>query len=152
MSSLKTAAAPKEKIISRRQVEGLIADGRDATDEVNALHSADTRALMGRYQIGRIESRWKNFVPPIQYGKFRSYVDGMPDDSEEDESVFDEKASSETSRLPTPTFDEDIQGARRRGLSRDDRPVSSASSTSSAPDLDDGMAHFDALTLENKLI
>ncbi|KAA8566304.1 hypothetical protein EYC84_008897 [Monilinia fructicola] len=180
MSSLKTVAASKEKIISRRQVEGLIADGRaiiivdqavlkvdawmryhpggdkaikhmigrDATDEVNALHSAETRTLMGRYQIGKIEGRWKNFVPPIQYGKFRSYVEGMSDDSEEDESIFDEKTSSETSRLPTPTFDEDSQGVRRRGLSRDDRPVSSASSTSSAPDLDDGMAHFDALTRE----
>ncbi|TGO29586.1 hypothetical protein BPAE_0013g00380 [Botrytis paeoniae] len=179
-SSKAVAAASKEKIISRRQVEGLIADGRsiiivdqavlkvdawmkyhpggdkaikhmigrDATDEVNALHSVETRALMGRYQIGKIEGRWKNFVPPIQYGKFRSYVEGMSDDSEEDDNTCDEKSSSETSRLPSPTFDEDFSEVRRRGLAKEDRPVSSASSISSAPDLDDGMSHFDALTRE----
>ena len=27
---------------------------------------------MNRYQIGRVEGRWTNFLPPIQGGKFRT--------------------------------------------------------------------------------
>lgn len=45
--------------------------GRDATDEVNGLHSPEARAQMNRYRVGRIPGRWKNFLPPIQGGKFR---------------------------------------------------------------------------------
>lgn len=103
---------------------------------------------MKKYQIGRIEGRWKNFVPPIQYGKFRTYVEGISDDFEGDENTFDEKTSSETSRLPSPTFDEDCPEIRRRGVAKEGRPVSSASSISSAPDPEDGMSHFNALTRE----
>ncbi|PQE14530.1 fatty acid desaturase protein [Rutstroemia sp. NJR-2017a BBW] len=175
-----TNVSSKDKILSRRQVEGLIADGRsivivdrailkvdgwmkyhpggdkailhmigrDATDEVNALHSAETRKSMMRYQIGRIEGRWKNFVPPIQYGKFRPYVEGACDESEEEDDFLNGETSSESSRIPSPTFDEESHDLRRRVLSEKDRAESSASSVSSAPDLDDGMAHFDALTRE----
>ncbi|KAF2656033.1 fatty acid desaturas-like protein [Lophiostoma macrostomum CBS 122681] len=46
--------------------------GRDATDEVHRFHSAQTLELTDRYQIGRIEGRWTNFLPPIQGGKFRT--------------------------------------------------------------------------------
>lgn len=46
--------------------------GRDATDEVTRFHSAQTLRLMDRYQIGRIEGRWDNFIPPIQGGRFRT--------------------------------------------------------------------------------
>ncbi|KAF9696774.1 hypothetical protein EKO04_005498 [Ascochyta lentis] len=46
--------------------------GRDATDEVTRFHSSQTLELMNRYQIGRIEGRWTNFLPPIQGGKFRT--------------------------------------------------------------------------------
>ncbi|KAK9236016.1 fatty acid desaturase-domain-containing protein [Lipomyces kononenkoae] len=45
--------------------------GRDATDEINAYHSEETRTLARKYQIGRVEGTWKNFIPPIQGGKFR---------------------------------------------------------------------------------
>ena len=33
---------------------------------VQSFHSAQALELMNRYQIGRIEGRWTNFVPPIQ--------------------------------------------------------------------------------------
>jgi len=46
--------------------------GRDATDEVTRFHSEHTLELMERYQIGRIEGPWTNFLPPIQGGKFRT--------------------------------------------------------------------------------
>lgn len=32
------------------------------------MHSAETRRLIDRYKIGRIEGRWNNLVPPIQGG------------------------------------------------------------------------------------
>ncbi|OJJ42521.1 hypothetical protein ASPZODRAFT_155213 [Penicilliopsis zonata CBS 506.65] len=40
--------------------------GKDATDEFRVMHSAETRQLLHRYRIGRIEGRWENLVPPIQ--------------------------------------------------------------------------------------
>ncbi|KAL4759117.1 fatty acid desaturase [Aspergillus foveolatus] len=40
--------------------------GKDATDEFRVMHSAETHQQTGRYQIGRIEGRWRNLVPPIQ--------------------------------------------------------------------------------------
>ncbi|KAI9882099.1 MAG: hypothetical protein M1823_006157 [Watsoniomyces obsoletus] len=64
--------------------------GRDATDEVNALHSAEARQRMKNYQIGRIEGAWINFVPPIQGGVF---VD-------EDEGVVEKQAIPTTDISP----------------------------------------------------
>lgn len=46
--------------------------GRDATDEVNALHSLEAKDRMNAYVIGRIDGHWVNFIPPIQGGHFRS--------------------------------------------------------------------------------
>ncbi|KAG9833537.1 hypothetical protein KCU98_g12066, partial [Aureobasidium melanogenum] len=92
-------------VLSRRHVEGLIAEGQtliildghvlkldawmsyhpgghkaiqhvvrhDATDEITALHSAQTRSLMSRFRIGRIDGRWENFTPPSQGGVYRLY-------------------------------------------------------------------------------
>ncbi|KAK9493329.1 fatty acid desaturase-domain-containing protein [Lipomyces doorenjongii] len=47
--------------------------GRDATDEINAFHSDETRVIVRKYQIGHVEGVWKNFIPPIQGGKFRRF-------------------------------------------------------------------------------
>ncbi|KAK9477883.1 fatty acid desaturase-domain-containing protein [Lipomyces japonicus] len=101
--------AREEKLLSRKEVEGLIADGhliviyenkvlkveswlplhpggakvmehmvgRDATDEINCYHSEEARAQARRYQIGKIEGAWKNFVPPIQGGKFRPFDEAV---------------------------------------------------------------------------
>ncbi|KAK1826842.1 hypothetical protein QBC39DRAFT_315973 [Podospora conica] len=107
--------------------------GRDATDEVNGLHSSEARAMMDRYRIGRIEGRWKNMLPPIQGGTFRPRT--ADDDGETCTS------SNGTSRTPSPVFDTDV---------RQRRPASSVSSSSSVekePSLTpSGMAHLDALT------
>lgn len=103
---------------------------------------------MRKYQVGRIEGPWKNFVPPIQYGKFRPYVEGTSDDAGEAEDTVNVETSSEVSRVPSPTFDDDSSDIRRRVFSEKDRAVSSSSSVSSGPDVDDGMSHFDALTRE----
>ncbi|KAI0082279.1 fatty acid/sphingolipid desaturase [Panus rudis PR-1116 ss-1] len=48
--------------------------GRDATDEVDAFHSAPTLEKMKRYVIGTVdvsEHAWKPFVPPIMSGWVR---------------------------------------------------------------------------------
>ncbi|ODV92174.1 hypothetical protein CANCADRAFT_762 [Tortispora caseinolytica NRRL Y-17796] len=46
--------------------------GRDATDEMNAYHSDQTRKLFKSFTIGTIDLPWKNFLPPIQGGEFRA--------------------------------------------------------------------------------
>ncbi|KAI5790663.1 fatty acid desaturase-domain-containing protein [Peziza echinospora] len=105
----------KDTIYTRRQIEGMIADGkaivivdqmvlrldswlnfhpggdkairhmvgRDATDEVNCLHSAETRARMHKFQIGKIQGEWLNFQPPLHDGKFRPYVEGCEDNDDD---------------------------------------------------------------------
>ncbi|KAL3449935.1 fatty acid desaturase-domain-containing protein [Aspergillus insuetus] len=157
-------------LLSRREIEALIADGamifiidqfvikanawapyhpggdmailhmigRDATDEVTALHSAETKQLMlNRYRIGRIEGRWTNFIPPIQGGKFRSLADAEPE--------YDSYSSDE-SRGASPVFDSDRSTLRHRC---GQGPSSSASVTSvSSTEEDDGMAHLDTVTHE----
>ncbi|KAL2822640.1 fatty acid desaturase-domain-containing protein [Aspergillus granulosus] len=112
--------------------------GRDATDEVTALHSAETKQLMlSRYRIGRIQGRWTNFTPPIQGGKFRSLSDA--------ESKYD-SASSDESRGASLVFDSDSSTLRHR---RGKAPSSLASVTSvSSTEEDDSMAHLDTVTHE----
>ncbi|ODM16400.1 hypothetical protein SI65_07907 [Aspergillus cristatus] len=154
----KTAVqSQKEQNLSRRYIEGLIADGkhiiifenrvlkvdawikfhpggdksikhmvgRDATDEINALHSKEARQRMLSFQIGRVQGVWLNFLPPIQGGKFRPY---------NDESCFEEDSSSgqETSQPPSPVFDAvDGKGTLRR------RKSTSTTTSVSTPDSDD---------------
>jgi delta8-fatty-acid desaturase len=103
---------------------------------------------MDGYRIGRIEGRWKNFVPPIQGGKFRAYVQGSLEIDEEDEGELCQ-IGSESSRTPSPVFDiEEESNVRRRRTSRHELLLSSASSVSSVTDEDDGMSFFDAKTKE----
>ncbi|KAI0188844.1 fatty acid desaturase-domain-containing protein [Astrocystis sublimbata] len=140
-------AGDKYPSMSRREIEGLVADGRmvfildqyvikadawapyhpggdkairhmigrDATDEVTALHSAEARERMNRYRIGKVEGRWTNFIPPIQGGKFRplseageDVFDNGPDSSATASSSVSTTASSDAgSRPPSPVFDRD---------------------------------------------
>ncbi|KAJ9217119.1 hypothetical protein DTO166G4_1174 [Paecilomyces variotii] len=104
--SLKTQSR-REKVLSRGEIEQLIADGhqivifdrkvlkvdawlqyhpggdkailhmvgKDATDEITMFHSDSAVHMMQRYQIGKVEERWVNFVPPIQGGTFRRRVE-----------------------------------------------------------------------------
>lgn len=146
----------KQRIVSRREIEGLIAEGRhiviydgkvlktdawlkyhpggqtsikhmvgrDATDEINALHSADTRKRMLSYQIGRIQGRWTNFLPPIQGGQFRPYNKDEPAESED--------SSDTSSRSSSPVFDESVDG-NTTGLRRRNSASTDASSIPSTP-------------------
>ncbi|KAL4960676.1 fatty acid desaturase [Aspergillus stella-maris] len=87
--------------------------GKDATDEINALHSIEARQRMLAFQIGRIQGPWINFRPPIQGGKFRPYNDeaGDTDEAEDD--------TSGQSQPPSPIFDavDAAPGARRQSTS-----------------------------------
>ncbi|RKF58377.1 Delta 8--sphingolipid desaturase [Golovinomyces cichoracearum] len=169
----------KDALLSRRQIEGLIADGkailivnrkvlrvdawlkyhpggektvlhmvgRDATDEVSALHSAETQQQMMKFCIGRIEGSWKNFLPPIQGGIFRKYTDETEDYSEE---IFEysqiNSSGSEISRGPSPIFDNESSSTSRRIPFSKDKYFSTSSSTSSITDQEDYMTHVDYLT------
>src|SRR4029077_3036711 len=77
------------------------------------------------FQIGRIEGRWANFVPPIQGGRFRPY------NKEDDEVVGADSSSQSSSRPSSPIFDavEDTSGLRRRE-SQSTTPSSVASTPS----------------------
>lgn len=135
---------------SRREIEGLIADGRkiiilgdqvlrvdawlpyhpggdkailhmvgrDGTDEITALHSAEAQAHMQKYVIGRIRGRWENFLPPIQGGIFRPLASKHVDGGEEDGKL-----------TPSPVSDtEETENVIRLRHSGNDTPISQASS------------------------
>ncbi|KOS41438.1 hypothetical protein ACN38_g7687 [Penicillium nordicum] len=136
----KTASRPsrKDTLLTRRYIEGLIAEGkhviifedrvlsvdpfiryhpggekpikhmvgRDATDEINALHSQEARQRMRSYQIGRIEGIWINFLPPIQGGKFRAYTeDACSSDEDSTTPEICSSSSQDGSVPPSPIFD-----------------------------------------------
>ncbi|KAH8904599.1 fatty acid/sphingolipid desaturase [Coniochaeta sp. PMI_546] len=73
--------------------------GRDATDEVTVLHSPEAQQMMTKYRIGRIEGKWRNFIPPIQGGKFR-----LATDSSEGEKNNTAVSSSGSSRSASPVL------------------------------------------------
>ncbi|CCU82607.1 putative fatty acid desaturase 3/putative delta 8-(E)-sphingolipid desaturase [Blumeria hordei DH14] len=121
--------------------------GRDATDEINALHSAQTRKRMLNYCIGRIEGPWKNFIPPIQGGTFRKYDDETIDTDEElqySPSNFSRSSSSDILSQSSSVFDDDDLNIRLRKKS----PNSSYSSMSSLLDSPKDISHMDYLTKE----
>ncbi|KAI9820840.1 MAG: hypothetical protein M1832_003473 [Thelocarpon impressellum] len=173
----------KDALLSRRDVEDLIAQGRsiiivdgkvlkvdpwlkyhpggdkaimhmvgrDATDEVNALHSAGARQQMLRYQIGQVQGRWENLIPPIQGGRFRAKKKCRP---EEEAEVEDESDKTSTSGASSPLFeptDETVSSARRRRLDptsagRRSSSVSSMSSLDGDPPRSSGLSYLDAQT------
>ena len=91
--------------------------GRDATDEVQRFHSAQTLELTKRYQIGRIEGRWTNFVPPIQGGHFRT---------QEELDKADEDAYTTSSCSSTTALDSAPSSAEQSPIFE---PADNASST-----------------------
>ncbi|KAL2003266.1 hypothetical protein VTN02DRAFT_4476 [Thermoascus thermophilus] len=146
----------KQTILSRREIEGMIAEGRnififenrvikadawmkfhpggskaiqhmvgrDATDEINALHSKEARQHMLSFQIGRTEGRWTNFLPPIQGGQFRPY------NKDEDCTEDSDSSSQESSRPSSPIFDEADENS---GMRRRKSTSTTSSSVSSIP-------------------
>jgi delta8-fatty-acid desaturase len=97
------------------------------------FHSTQTVELMSRYQIGCVEGRWTNFLPPIQGGKFKT--------KEEMETVScsseSDSASSPSSADQSPIFEptDRTEMLRKRDTNAMNR-TSSASSVSSV-DLDE---------------
>lgn len=131
--------------------------GRDATDEINVLHSEEARRRMKSFMIGRINGPWKNFLPPIQGGKFLPY-DGEEDDErqiEVPEPMAMLEAQSSGSSSPSESSSEsggdsfllDPRLRRRRVTS----VSSSVTSLSSIPGQADS-ATFDAEYLTQKAI
>ncbi|KND93046.1 Delta(8)-fatty-acid desaturase, partial [Tolypocladium ophioglossoides CBS 100239] len=131
--------------------------GRDATAEIEALHSEDARQQMLRYRIGRIQGLWKNFTPPIQGGTFRTLAEmeagataiAAAADHDEVDSAKELDLSSPSSRSPSPVFDVDGQAAiGRRGAHQSERPSSVSSQSTTDADMD-GMSYLDAITREH---
>ncbi|KAK3322118.1 fatty acid desaturase-domain-containing protein [Apodospora peruviana] len=129
--------------------------GRDATDEVNSLHSAEARQMMSRYRIGKIEGRWKNFVPPIQGGVYRPASVGDEKEHSDVQARFTTKDTSSpsdaSSRSPSPPAVFDTTSETRPGLrARGPTMAASVTSVSSVDELEeepsDGMTHLDVLT------
>ncbi|KAK1638121.1 fatty acid desaturase [Colletotrichum phormii] len=96
---------------------------------------------MARYRIGRIEGHWRNFVPPIQGGKFRAIEQGGPefDPAEDDDALRFFGASSPSdisSREASPVFDTAENHVRHRhGAAPSPNSTSGSSATSV---IDDG--------------
>ena len=104
--------------------------GRDATDEVLALHSPEALELMRRYTIGKIQGRWENFVPPIQGGIYRGI-------SAADEAQMQPwtrpEGSDSSSSSPSPVFDPVESGVRHR-LNTETSSISSRPSDLDLPE------------------
>ncbi|KAK5115582.1 hypothetical protein LTR62_001241 [Meristemomyces frigidus] len=102
--------------------------GRDATNEVKAFHSQETQDFMLRYQIGKIEGPWVDFVPPIQGGVFRSKEEQEVEHSAEQR---DKLAENDSSAEPSPIFEAaDRPSYLRRRRSTGTHSDSSATSIS----------------------
>lgn len=113
--------------------------GRDATNEVKAFHSTATQQLMLRYQMGKIEGQWRDFVPPIQGGVFRTkeeqQSEGCPvvkgeEHQDEDVSEYD------SSQAPSPIFDPAERSASHLRRRRGSNTAASDSSATSLSDLE----------------
>lgn len=115
---------------------------------------------MNKYRIGRIDHRWRNMVPPIQGGVFRSKDDlntAAGQDTVGCPTKDSPTSSLASSRAPSPVFDTPVpgeQGLRSRkgdAVSPVLRP-SSATSVSSVEDVDsgpvDGMSLLDRRTMQ----
>jgi len=109
--------------------------------------------MMERYRIGRIEGRWKNFVPPIQGGKFRPASAGDQEVEGDTKDAVPSSDSSSRSPSPPPVFDVDEAarvGLRARGSNA--TSISSVSSRDKPIEPFDGIAHLDVLTKKEILL
>ena len=109
---------------------------------------------MRKYQIGGIEGRWKNFIPPIQGGIFRNISEPC---EVSDNDTYEEASSSQSSTPPASPMFEPAYSQRRKGEERRHYALvldetSSISSTSSVdlslPESPRKLSHMDAYTQE----
>jgi len=108
--------------------------GRNATDEVWAFHSRKTQQFMLKYQIGRVEGQWRDFVPPIQNGTFRSKQEQAVNKQTHDDiqdGQHDDASEDQSSEEPSPIFDPVERSTwnlrRRRGSAADGSDTSATS-------------------------
>ena len=109
---------------------------------------------MNAHQIGVVEGRWHNFLPPIQGGKFRANVES--EEEMEAEEKYERDSSSRSSSpsgspLFEPAGDYSSKIRRRKGRNASDlHMVSSVSSFSSIeplePENEGKPSHMDAYT------
>ncbi|RMZ85329.1 hypothetical protein DV737_g843, partial [Chaetothyriales sp. CBS 132003] len=99
--------------------------GRDATDEIRALHSPEAQQQMLKFVAGRVEGQWENMLPPIQGGVFRK----------EGEDERKASTSDDSSSLPpSPIFDAvQVDGPRQRHRDNASSRTSLASLSDSVP-------------------
>ena len=122
--------------------------------------------MMDKYRIGRIEGRWKNFLPPIQGGKFRRrVVDGKEEEEGENEQgacllqeltkeAATASSSGSTSRSMSPIFESNEAAGSEPALRNRRSRIARSESVTSLSSVDDaataepsdGMAHLDILT------
>ncbi|KAK5995794.1 Delta 8-(E)-sphingolipid desaturase [Cladobotryum mycophilum] len=115
--------------------------GRDATDEIEALHSLEAQRQMLRYRIGRIKGTWTNFKAPIQGGTFRTWADIKKDQEHDSASAQSLGSSSPDSRSSSTCFDKFEDRFHRRQYTTE------SISSESTPDEElDGMSYLDAIT------
>jgi delta8-fatty-acid desaturase len=97
---------------------------------------------MNRYQIGRIEGRWTNFLPPIQGGKFRTQEELDRVAETDDMDLFSAPGEEIDSPSSSPEYSPIFEAAERPVITNRQRNpatvlrASSASSISSV-DLDE---------------
>ncbi|KAH7175247.1 fatty acid desaturase-domain-containing protein [Dactylonectria macrodidyma] len=115
--------------------------GKDASDEVDAYHSMETRQQMLRYRIGRIEGSWVNFVPPFQGGVFRTRA--------EIEADSHDIQASDVSHSPASSINEktDAQNIRDRAARKNNDSAHDGSAKNPEVPLD-GMSYLDTITHE----
>lgn len=112
---------------------------------------------MLQYRIGKIKGLWRNFVPPIQGGTFRTLAEikdeaascSSTTSSEEVDSAREESNSrSPTSRSPSPLFDQALKRRAGRAPNQVAEPPSASPQSPADPGLD-GMSYLDAITREH---
>ncbi|KJZ70412.1 hypothetical protein HIM_10216 [Hirsutella minnesotensis 3608] len=133
--------------------------GRDATAEIEALHSDEAKERMLRYRIGKIEGLWRNFVAPIQGGTFRTLAEikdasavSSSSSSDADSAKGNSSCTPDSSRSPSPVFESTGHGLKhRQGNSRNEfaRPASEDPTVSIVSETDDGMSYLDSVTREH---
>lgn len=110
---------------------------------------------MTSFQIGRVEGRWKNFLPPIQGGRFRPYCVGAEQSAQSDHSTAsDEDSASESTSAPgSPMFDAIEQSSLSRrtahgvlGLRESSSVSSMSSGVSLEPTNKPKLSHMDSRT------
>ncbi|KAM5352129.1 hypothetical protein ACJ41O_004852 [Fusarium nematophilum] len=123
--------------------------GKDASDEIDSLHSFEARQQMLRYRIGRIEGPWMNFVPPIQGGVYRTRAE-IEQAASDPECSKDIALSTPSSRVPSPVFDDDGVRHRAGDRAKNGARALSVSSASTVEETEmDGMSYLDTITREH---